>query len=324
MATVTGPGIDFLSPQELQGVLGDLHQGASFVEAFLPATPTSAGNGVIKKTVRTGRFGSPQESVKIRPGETVKRGRGATFADVPFECEEYSWEVATPWISMKRASDYLPLFEFNAQTAYDIVKTARDVDVAAKIANAAWAFDEAPAGGAGGQWNAATGDPVRDLLLMKQSIRPARGTDVLMAQDVWAAFIRCPKVLDAMAISMHHALADENFFSEAIAKKLGFRSLTIVDSMYNTSDAAASETLAEIFSGKVFIGQIEGRPGVASTTGQVSGMSATALARVVEAPMSLREYDENGARSRVAQAHMSEVTVVADTRLGALLHTVLG
>lgn len=324
MATVSSPGIDFLSPQELQGVLGDLHQGVSFVDAFLPPTPSPTGNGVILKTTKTGRFGLPQESTRIRPGDTAKRGQAATFTNVAYECEEYVWEVPTPWTSMKRAQDYLNTYAFNAQIARDIVVTDRDVNVATTIADASWVFDAAPAGGAGGQWNASTGDPIRDLLLMRQSIRPARATDVLMAQDVWASFIRNATVLASMNTSQHHALADEDFFANEVAKKLGFRKLVIVDSMYNSSQAAASETLAEIFAGKCFVGQVESRPGLASSSGQISGMTASALVRVVEEPLSLLEYDEESARSRIAQAHLSEITVVADTRLGALLHTING
>lgn len=318
MATL---GLDFLSPRELQGILGDLHQGESFVEQFLPATPTPAGNGIIKKATATARFGLPQASAKIEPGESVERGPRAIFDDVPFRCQEYAWEQETPWTSAKRAEDYIPLFAYNAQIALDVIKIKRDLDVASTIATAAWGSLTTVQ--AADRWNVSTSYPNRQLLTMIRALRPARGIDLLMASDVWASYMTNANVLAGMNVSADHAFANEEFFKQAVAKQLGIRKVVVVDSVYNTSQVYESQVLADVFAGKVFLGQISDVPGVSSSTGAVAGR-ASALVRVQEAAPSLREYDDDKSRNRVAQAHMSEITVAADLRLGARLDAVLG
>lgn len=315
------PYFDFLSPREVEGILGDLQQGKSFVDEFLPATPVPAGNGIIKKATST-RFGLPQETAKIEAGQTIKTGPGALFEDVTFRCQEYAWQEGTPWTTAKRAEDYIPLFAYNAQVARDVVATERDVDVATAIAAASWVTKTTVA--EADRWNASTSKPNNQLLTLRQSLRPARPTDILMGQDMWAAYMVNANVLDSMNVSADHVFADEQFFMNAVAKKLGFRKLVVIDSMYNTSQINTSQTLAEIFAGKVLLCQVADSPGVSSGSGAVSGMAATALARVVEAPLSLREFDKDDNRTRYAQAHMSETTVIADIRLGGMLVAGLG
>lgn len=230
------------------------------------------------------------------------------------DCAQFINEEPISWRDVKDSREYLPLFSSKAQIAVDAVITKRDTYVADLIAKTSWV----PNVPVHGQWDASTGNPVRDLLLMKQSIRPARATDILLGQDVWAALITNANSLAFMNVSANHALADENWFAKVVAKKLGFRKLVVVDSMYNSSQIPTSQTPAEIFAGKVFVGQIEPRQDVLP-----SDMASTALARVVEAPLTIHEYDDHKNRSRVAHAHMSEITVVANNKLGVIMHNVI-
>lgn len=319
-AYISGPGFGFLSPTELEGILGDLHLGDSFLDELLPPTPTKTRQGIVKKA-RTNRFGLKNQSAKYTPGDSVKKGPGAKFEDINYHVQPYAWKEGTPWDDADSVSAYLPLFRFNAQVAHDFVRTERDVDAANNIAAGSWAYADTP--DAGDRWNATTSNPLAQLVAMKQALRHARPNALLLGQDVMASFMVNDKVLSGLNVNKDHGLA-ERAYLESVGRALGIAKVAVVDSAYNTSETNASQTLADVFAGKVWMGRLNTTPGLSNAAGAIAGLESTALARVQMKPLDIREYDDNDTRTRMAEAFCSETTFVADERLGGLISGVLG
>lgn len=312
-------GLARLAPQELDGILVGLDQGESFVEKFLPPTP-GQDSGIIKKISAAANFGLPQFDPALETGDSVKRGPETVFVDVPYSCQPYAWEQSVRWQDAKRVDSFINLQQHAAQVALDVIKTKRDVAVASLLGSASWGYTNTVA--AGDRWTASTSNPIAQILDLKRRLRPGRGNALLLAQDAWVEFQTNDAVLNAMNTSADHAFADEDWFAAQVAKRMGVSRVVVVDSMYNSSANIASQTLAELFSGKALLVQVADA-GVGSSNGKITS-NPSALIRVVEEAPSLHEYDEDNNRTRVMQAHMSEITVVVDTRLGARLDGLLG
>lgn len=321
MAYVSGPGFGFLSPREVEGIFNDLHVGESFLDGFLKPTPLSTRQGIIKKAT-SNRFGLKNQSAKYRPGDTVKAGPGAKVEDVSVVCQPYAWREGTPWEDATSVASYLPMFRFNAQVAHDVVLTERDLDAATAIAAGSWAYSSNTPNAAD-RWSASTSKPLAQLVTMRNALRFARPNALLMAQDVFSAFMTNDSVLDGLNVNADHGLADKAYL-DAVARRLAIQHVVVVDSAYNTTESNASQVLADTFAGKVWMGRVNTAPGLSNPAGAIDGLQSTALARVQMSPLGIREYDEDAERTRFAEAFCCETTVVADTRLGGILTAVLG
>lgn len=320
MSYTSGPGFGLLSPQELEGIFNDLHLGESFLDAFLPPTPTRVAQGIVKKAV-SNRFGLANQSSRYTPGDTVKAGPGAEISGVPYITQPYAWREGTPWDDADAVADYLPLYRFNAQVASDFVQTDRDKDAAANIIAGSWAYTDTP--DAGDRWSATTSNPLQQLVAMRQALRHARPNAMLVAQDVMAAFMTNDKVLSGLNVNSDHGLAEKAYL-EAVGRKLGIAKVAVVDSAYNTTESNASQSLSDIFAGRVWMGRVNTAPGLSNASGAIDGLQSTALCRVQMKGLGVREYDIDSDRTRFAEAYCREVTFVGDTRLGGLISGILG
>lgn len=302
----------------LREILAGLENERYFAEEFLPATP-GPHRGTIKVVKGGAHFGMPQESGRRLPGQPVHRGTGVSIVDVDYKTQPYGWEEAVPREDIKRVDDYLNLLGLYGQICVNSVKTSRDLDLASSIVGASWAYTDTP--GAGDKWNADGADPLAQIRTAIDALIGVRVNAALVGFDAWSAFSQAATVRSSMSIANDSAIADMDWFKKAFASKVGLDHIVVVGSASNSDGTGDSLSLSRIFAGRVFLGRIANVPG--STSGGNITFGNTALARVVEEELTLEEYYEPRARTRVVQAALSEANVVVDVSQGALLSSVV-
>lgn len=309
----------------LQGIQSGVANSRAgyWTERLCPAMP-GAHKGDIITIAGGSQFGTPGEDGRRAPGGTVSRGDGIKHLPVSYTCRSFDREEVIPREYVSRTADILPIpiARTYLALATDFLLVGRDKRMAALIAATTLGYEDTP--DAGDKWDVSTGKPIAQIKTGVSRIRAQGGNPnvIMMGRPDFDAFSINPNVLDTMSITADHALADEEWFTNAVARKLGLDRLIVADSLYDTSADPENRSLVYTFRG-CFIGCQALMPqeqGALMPNGDIV-LQPSCFVRVVEDEMEPDEYEVPNRRSRAVQVHHSEDIVAVTPELGAYLDT---
>lgn len=309
----------------LQGIVSGVAQDHDgyMTQRLLPATP-GPHKGTIKVLTGGDHFGSGTDDTLIAPGSEYPKPVVLKFEDVDYKTNKYGKTARVPEEWMDRGELPLNVADLYLSTAAHYLKVMQDFRLANTITGASWAYTDTP--DAGDRWNASTSDPVAQLKAARDNLIVYPNVLVL-GFDAMSSLMTNEKVLNGMSTSSAHHLADEAYFAEAIARKLGIERVLVWDTRKRASDNPEvtfnNSTIPRMFSGYAWMGTMSQHPGVEAPNGDLV-LNPTAIARIEEESMRPFRSPDFDTDSEKLKVRHKEVIKLVSAQLGGLISAVNG
>ena len=313
-------------------VAGLANQESNFVaDRILPvihnSTSTTMGEesystGTIQRFADNALFGDPSANDVIAPGGTYPRDRGGDFDPLTFACQKYGRETPVTWELLKRLQGAGRLGAEQAKLAPMVhtLRLLKEVRMAAYLENALWTETHAAAVG----WDEDAGNPNLDIITAMESVRGAgiEANTVVFSRSTFAALAQNNNFLEYMDVGIDRtALYVPGALESVMRGRYGITRVIIAAAIRNTDmDPTDDPTLEEIFTDQCWVGYLPETMSSAVTASgaatDVSILTPTAGARIVELDWGVERYQEHQTDSDILKVRYSEVDKVVSPLLG--------
>lgn len=309
----------------LQGILSGLANDADgyLVDKLLPATPSPKSKGIIKVLDGGDMFGSETDDTLIAPGAHYPAPVTLSFSDVNFVCKKFGKLAKVPEEWIENSDLPIPVANTYLSAAVHYLKVMREARLASVITGATWAYANTP--GAGDKWTASTSDPVaqlkaaRDAMILYPNV-------LVLGFEAFSALQTNAKVLAGMPTTGPSNLSDEEYFAQAIARKLGIQRVLVWDIRKRAGDnpevALTNANIPRIFSKDAWLGVMSQHPGFADPDGDLV-LNPTAIARVEQQGITIEQEEDFDTDALKIKVKHKEAIQLVSANLGAHLSSVV-
>lgn len=304
----------------LQGIVSGIAQDPDgyMTQRLLPATP-GPHRGVIKVLTGGDHYGSGTDDTLIAPGGHYPKDVVLKFGEVNYTTNKHGKPARIPDEWKDRNELPLDIADLYLSTATHYLKVMQDARLASLITGASWAYTNTPE--AGDRWTASASDPIAQLKAARDGLVVYPNV-MVVGYEAFSALQNNPTVLEGMPTTSAHSLADEQYFADAIAKKLGIQRVLIWDTRKRASDnpevALTNANIPRMFGKNCWLGTMSQHPGVRAKNGDLV-FNPTAIARIEEEAMHPSFAEDFDTDSEKVKVRHKEVIKLVSAGLGGLI-----
>lgn len=304
----------------LQGIVSGIAQDPDgyMTQRLLPPTP-GPHKGTIKVLSGGDHYGSGTDDTLIAPGGSYPKGVVLKFDDVDYKTNKYGKPARIPDEWKDRNELPLDIADMYLSATTHYLKVMQDYRLATILTGGGWAHTYTP--DAGDRWTASTSDPIGQLKTARDALVVYPNV-MVVGYEAFSALQNNSKVLEGMPTTSPHSLADEQYFADAIAKKLGIQRVLIWDTRKRASDnpevALTNANIPRMFGKHCWLGTMSQHPGVRARNSELL-FNPTAIARVEEEamqPFFAEDFDTDSEKIKVRH---KEIIKLVSTALGGLI-----